>query len=118
MDYNAMTDYEINLRLLKLLLRSQPATKFHPQEVDEMLEMFDMDGGATRVHYTTQMGRDLYFDACNSWVDAGSLIDRYGIGLYQTAGGAWDASIRHGSIAITKVPQRSVAICALKHLGD
>lgn len=73
MNYETMTDFEINLEVMKIKLSGQ-IIKYHDQEVDELIQMLGIDGGKPTVKFTTASGSNQSFDGCNNPADAWPII--------------------------------------------
>lgn len=77
MNYEQMSDFDINVAVLKIKLASQPGTVFHPQSECELTETKD-----DFVRITTQMGREQKIDFCHNPEQAWPIIAENIIAVY------------------------------------
>ena len=73
MNYEEKSDFEINERVGKLVMRGQ-LIKYHEQKTDGVLGLVGLDEGDSALYITTERGRNQKIDFCNNPSDAWPII--------------------------------------------
>ena len=118
MNYEEMSDFEINSLVIRILLRGQ-FIEYHEQEVDELLEIVGFDGASSVARFTTRLGSKQKFDGCNNPSDAWPVIVENKINItYHSDGDAcaevFCESTNDWISVVCKKPLRAAMICFLK----
>ena len=117
MNYEEMSDFEINKSVAKIQCGGQSGIKWLPQK--KILPEFDYDSMDDACYLISPMGHEQSADYCNSWADAGPIIEANGISMIAPSDCVtdWQARPSQGNYTsgdYDKNPRRAAMICFLK----
>ncbi|WP_165699892.1 phage protein NinX family protein [Chimaeribacter arupi] len=110
-NYSELSDYEIN-KLVAIALGAKMVNAYSVKDVRESIQ-YDLNGKTLLVTRGFGDGPNR-FDPCNSWADAGPIIEKYGIGLHKDMADRWlsdSEAVTH--YVIHDNPQRAAMIVFL-----